>query len=312
MPPRLGAFVAIVLWGISFVATKAALRELTPLTLIFTRFALGTALLVAILAYRRRPLVPPRDSWGSLALMGFVGVFVHQILQAYGLTLTSAVQTGWLIGLIPIWSAVLSAIFLSERIGPTKMAGLALGFAGALVLLTKGKLSPDVLAMPSTRGDVLILASTLNWAVYTILGHGTIRRLGPTRATAGAMFLGWAMLLPFFVAARGWSELPDLSAGGALAVLFLGIGCSGLGYLFWYGALEKVEVSQVSAFLYLEPLVTLAAAALALGEPIHATGVAGGLLVLSGVALVQRASGRAASKRTEVRGGPRTRSTDPP
>jgi drug/metabolite transporter (DMT)-like permease len=75
-------------------------------------------------------------------------------------------------------------------------------------------------------------------------------------------------------------------------VLFLGIGCSGLGYLFWYAALEKLETSRVAAFLYLEPLVTLATAVALLGEPVQAPTIAGGLLVLGGVFLVQSAANR--------------------
>jgi drug/metabolite transporter (DMT)-like permease len=289
MPPRLGAFLAIVLWGLSFVATKAALRELSPVTLIFTRFALGTALLVATLAVRRLPLVPPRAAWGALALMGFVGVFFHQLLQSYGIQLTTAVHAGWIIGLIPIWSAVLAALFLGERFGFAKVAGLVLGFTGAVLVVTRGRTAPGLLALPGTRGDLLMLASTLNWAVYTALGHGTIRRLGSLRATAGAMFLGWLMLAPLFLRAGGWREYPALSGAGLAAVLFLGFGASGLGYLFWYGALEKVETSRVAAFLYLEPLVTLAAAVALLHEPVGLATLAGGLLVLAGVALVQRA-----------------------
>jgi drug/metabolite transporter (DMT)-like permease len=103
------------------------------------------------------------------------------------------------------------------------------------------------------------------------------------------MFLGWVMLAPLFVWGAGWREYGQLSAAGWAAVLFLGIACSGLGYLFWYGALEKVEASQVAALLYLEPLVTLGAAAALLGEPIRLVTVAGGALVLAGVLLVQRA-----------------------
>src|SRR3990172_1129953 len=138
MPPRLCALAAIVLWGISFVATKAALVEISPVTLIFTRFGLGAALLVLILMLRGEALAPPRGSLASLALLGFVGVFVHQMLQAYGLTMTSAMNTGWLIGLIPILSAVLSAIFLGERMGTGKLTGLGVGFAGAVLVVTKG------------------------------------------------------------------------------------------------------------------------------------------------------------------------------
>jgi drug/metabolite transporter (DMT)-like permease len=72
-------------------------------------------------------------------------------------------------------------------------------------------------------------------------------------------------------------------------VLFLGLACSGLGYLFWYGALEKVEASRVAALLYVEPLVTLAAAVALLGERIQLVTVAGGVLLLVGVILVERA-----------------------
>src|SRR6266516_6114424 len=81
LAPRLAAFCAVVLWGISFVATKTALREISPITLIFTRFALGTGVLFLILKLRRESPLPPRTPLPSLALMGFVGVFVHQMLQ---------------------------------------------------------------------------------------------------------------------------------------------------------------------------------------------------------------------------------------
>jgi drug/metabolite transporter (DMT)-like permease len=289
---RLAAFAAVVLWGVSFVATKAALREVSPVTLIFTRFALGTAVLFLMLALRRQPLVPPREAWPMLALIGFVGIFVHQMIQAHALTLTTAVRTGWLIGLTPIWSAVLAAVFLGEGFGPRKVLGLFLGAVGTLVLITRGELSPGVLALPATRGDLLILASTVNWAVYTILGRQTLKRLGSTRAIAGAMFAGWAMLIPFFVGTAGWQEYRHLSSTSVIAIVFLGVGCSGLGYWLWYAALERIDASQVAAFLYIEPLVTLMAAVALLGESVALSTIVGGVLVLIGVLAVQTDTSR--------------------
>jgi drug/metabolite transporter (DMT)-like permease len=289
MPPRLAALAAVTLWGISFVATRAALSEISPIPLVFTRFTLGTAFLLTLLAVRRRMEIPPRESWPALAAMGFLGIFLHQMLQAHGLTLTTAVHTGWLIGLIPIWTALLSAAILREKLGSAKVAGLLMGFAGAALVVTRGNLSSGLLALPTTRGDLLILASTVNWAVYSVVGRRTLVRLGSARATAFAMLAGWAMLAPLFVLRAGWTEYAHISAAAWAAIAFLGIGCSGLGYLFWYAALEKLETSRVAAFLYLEPLVTLAAAVVLLGEPVHATTVAGGLIVLAGVFLVSGA-----------------------
>jgi drug/metabolite transporter (DMT)-like permease len=284
MNPRLAAFIAVVFWGISFVATKAALRDVSPVTLIFTRFAIGTVVLLAIVRE-----LPPCDAWAPLALMGFVGIFIHQLIQSYALTMTTAMNTGWLIGLTPIWSAVLAAFVVRERFGFWKVVGLAGGFAGALLVVTRGDFSARVFGRPSTFGDLLILISTFNWAIYSVIGHPTIRRLGPRRATSGAMLFGTLMLAPVFAAQRGWREWPHLTSTGWGAILFLAVGCSAIGYLFWYGALEHIEVSRVAALLYAEPLVTFAAAALLLGERVSATIVVGGILVLVSVVITQYA-----------------------
>lgn len=309
VPPRLGVAAAVVMWGASFVATKSVLAELRPVEIVLGRAALGAATLASLLAIRRRSLTLPGSTWPVLALLGFVGVFFHQMIQAHGLILTSAMNTGWLVGLIPIWSALLAALFLRERFSPGKVAGLALGLAGALLVITRGEISARTLALPSARGDLLILASTLNWAIYTVLGHGTLRRLGPTRVAFGAMLMGALLAAPLFIAGSGWHGYAALSPGGRWFMLFLGVGCSGLGYFFWSAALERIEASRVAAFLYAEPLVTLTTAALLLGEPITATAVTGGLLVLAGVGLVQRAA--APSRAQQIRGGGSVKSTTP-
>lgn len=281
------------------------MRETSPVTLVFTRFLLGTVLLFALLAASRRLAPPPRDSWRALLSMGFLGVFVHQLLQAHGLEHTTAVHAGWLIGLIPIWSAILGALFLHERLSALRSTGLLLGLAGAALVVTRGHVTGASLAMPTTRGDFLILASTVNWAIYSVVGRRTLTRLGSARTIAFSMLAGWLMLAPIFLARGGWAEWPRISARGWAALLFLGIGCSGFGYLFWYAALERLETSRVAAFLYLEPLVTLAAAVALLGEPVHLTTVAGGLIVLAGVFLVQHGddSSTGASLKSNVASG---------
>jgi drug/metabolite transporter (DMT)-like permease len=289
LPPLLGALLAVVFWGVSFVATKAVVREVSPFALILLRAALGSALMLVVLAVRRVPLLPPRVFWPMLALMGFVGVAFHQLLQGFALTLTSAVNTGWLIGLTPIWSALLARVFLGERFSWPKVLGLAIGFVGAAVVVTGGRWDRELATLPSTRGDLLVLLSTLNWAVYSVLGRDVIRDLGATRATAGAMIAGLLLLVPTLFVPHVTAGLWSLGAAGWAAVLFLGVFCSGLGYLFWYRALERMEASRVGSLLYLEPLVTLAAGAMILGEKVHAATVVGGVLLLAGVGLVQRA-----------------------
>ena len=290
--PGLLAFAAVSFWGVSFVATKIALAEMSPVSLITSRFALGVATLHVILRLRREPVSVPRDQWAGLARLGFFAIFVHQMIQAHALTRTTAVRTGWLIGVTPLWSALLAVVMLRERLGPRRILGLAIGFAGALLVVSRGKLSTEALSLPSTTGDLLILASTVNWAVCTVLARGTIGRLGSARATAASTLLGWLMLLPFFLHEQGWHSWSHLSPRAIAAVAFLGVGCSGLAYLFWYAALARWEASRVAAFLYIEPLVTCAAAVPILGETMGAATVIGGIIVLIGVALVQTPAAR--------------------
>jgi drug/metabolite transporter (DMT)-like permease len=282
------ALAAITLWGLSFVATRVALAEIAPVPLIATRLVLGLALLVGLLAARGELGRVRTAPLGALALLGLFGIAAHLLVQAYALRLTSAVHTGWLIGLTPIWSAALAAIFLRERFTPLRVTGLVLGFAGALLVVTRGRIDATTLALPSAKGDLLILLTTVNWAVYTIAGRSVLRRVDPRVATTVLVGAGLAAVLPVAWATGGLAALAHLSARAWAAVLFLGIACSGLGYLFWSAALERLPASQVAAFLYVEPLVTLAAAALYLHEPVGATTVVGGLVVLLGVALVQR------------------------
>jgi drug/metabolite transporter (DMT)-like permease len=116
------------------------------------------------------------------------------------------------------------------------------------------------------------------------------------------MFAGWAMMIPFFVAGSGWQEYRDLSSTSITAILFLGIACSGLGYWFWYAALERIDASQVASFLYLEPLVTLLSAVALLGETVAVSTIVGGLLVLAGVLTVQAAPSRTAASEARLDG----------
>ena len=86
---------------------------------------------------------------------------------------------------------------------------------------------------------------------------------------------------------------------GWVAISFLSVGCSAIGYMFWYGALEHVEVSRVASLLYLEPFVTFAAAVVLLHEQVSGIAIAGGLLVIASVAVMQYA-GSSFSRREKV------------
>lgn len=285
---RLKAFLAAVIWGASFVATKTALREIHPVTIIVLRFGLGI-LVLAFAVWRLRVFrfVSARDFFW-LAILGAIAIAIHQGLQATGLQLTSAGNMAWLVATTPIFTAILAWLFIAESFGVARVIGLAIAFIGVLVVVTRGVFTSDTLRLPSTVGDLLGLASALNWAVFSVASKPMLRRLPPALMMAYLMFFGWVMTLPFFAASQAWSDLPNLSIAGWIAIVFLGVFCSGIAYIFWYDALAMLDASQVAAFIYLEPFVTIVVAALILGEAFAPMSWAGGLTILLGVYLVNR------------------------
>jgi drug/metabolite transporter (DMT)-like permease len=103
------------------------------------------------------------------------------------------------------------------------------------------------------------------------------------------MSFGWVFTTIPFISGSGFSEIGALTVSGWLSILFLGIACSGLAYVFWYDGLQAVSASQVGVMLYIEPIIAVAVAAIILGEPILFTSVLGGLGIIVGVYWVERA-----------------------
>jgi drug/metabolite transporter (DMT)-like permease len=297
---RAKALTAAIFWGASFVATKAALREIHPVTLIVLRFAMGVVVLgVAVWYLGIFKRVSARD-FMLLAVLGAISITIHQGLQATGLVLTTASSMAWLVALSPVFTAILAWFFLSESFGLVKIIGLAIAFAGAVLVVTKGVFSPEVMHLPSTLGDLLALASALNWAIFSVASKPMLKRLPPTLMMGYVMFIGWCLTLPFFVVGSGWSEIGQLSLGGWLAVGFLGVFCSGIAYIFWYDALAKIDASQVAAFIYIEPLITVVVAAVVLAEAFTAVAFLGGIVILLGVYFVNRPVAKPAVREVPV------------
>jgi drug/metabolite transporter (DMT)-like permease len=286
------AFLAITFWGASFVATKIALRDVSPLTVILLRFGLGVIVLACVVAARRQFALPRKSDLGWLILLGLNGITVHQLLQANGLVTTSATNSGCMVALIPVFSALLAWLIIHEPFGPLKVLGLAFATCGAFLVISRGQLSRGLLNIPAAPGDFLMLLSAPNWALFTVLSKRIVSRtqrvLSPALMLTYVMAFGWLAILPLFLGARGWLDFPRLTVAGWGGILFLGVLCSGAAYTFWYDALEAAGASQVAAFLYLEPIVTVIVAATFIGEKATWATLVGGTIILFGVWLVNR------------------------
>lgn len=280
--------LAVIFWGGSFVATKIVLESIPPMALIWLRFGMGVVLLGAAVLIRKQMAWP---GWGQMAVfagLGFLGITFHQWLQATGLVTAQATTTAWIVATTPIFMALLGWLFLKERLSPLAVLGIALAAVGVGVVASRGNPAALLSGKAFGMGDFLILLSAPNWAVFSALSRRSLQKYPAALTIFYVMTFGWLFTTPAFLLDGGLPVLAQLTVEGWWAAAFLGIACSGLGYIFWYDALQALPVSQAGAFVYLEPFVTVVLAAALLAEEINIATFAGGAAIILGVWMVSR------------------------
>lgn len=278
------ALMSISFWGVSFVSTKAVLGKLDPYSLLVIRFGIGALFLLLLLLIQRRSLQISIKFVPHLMILGILGVFVHQVLQATALLTINASAAGWLISFSPVFTVILSILFLHEKISISKAVGMVLAIIGVLIISSTRSGQSFQFAM--NIGFLLMILSTLNWAVYSVLLKSLRIPYPPLVVTFYMCLLGLILTTPFIIRNKGWENLSLLNHSEWAHLLFLGVFVSGIAYWYWGKALEVLEASKVSMFLYLEPIATLIAAVLLLKEKVLLISVAGGIIIIIGVIIV--------------------------
>ena len=286
--PYSEALFAVIVWGASFIATKVALKDISPITVVWLRFSMGVLILGATVAARGQFSLPNKNEWAYFALLGFLGITFHQWLQSNGLQTSQAGTTAWIVATTPVFMALLGWIVLKEGLNWLKITGIFLAFAGVLLVVSKGDLASVSVGKFGAPGDKLILVSAVNWAVFSVLSRRGLKSYPAGLMMFYVMTLGWLFTSILFFAGTNISEISSLTFDGWLGVTFLGVFCSGLAYIAWYDALQILPAAQTGAFLYIEPLVAVVVAFFVLGESVTLVSLIGGGVILFGVWLVNR------------------------
>lgn len=268
------------IWGSTFIVTKSAVEQVPPVLLAWLRFALAAAVLVPLACLRgARSLLPRPLPLGALLAMSVTGWLLYYLAFNYALVFASAAQGAIVQALIPAAVAAAAALALRERITPRRAAGIALSVAGVMLVVATG--AQDGGARP-WLGALLMAATVLSWAVYTVLAK-RLAQADPIAVTAGASSLAALLAAPLVPLELAQHEVPVLTAGGWLAVVYLGVIASGVAFFLYGRALRDLDASLVAVYMNLVPIVGFASAVLVLGEPLGALQALGVALALTGV-----------------------------
>jgi drug/metabolite transporter (DMT)-like permease len=280
----LALITAMVFWGMSAVFMRTLALSLSPENSLAVRYVLLSIVSVAGLAWLGTWRIPRAD-WLRFLLAGIIGMAVYNWFVNAGFELVPA-GVGTLVTMVePLMIAILAALLLGEKLTLYVLAGVVMAIAGSLVLFWPD-LTQSTPQSVSLRGIGYLLMCCAGWAIYTIVTKPLLARHDSFTVTAITMLIA----APIMIGAAS-EPLPVLAARldlrQWLEVLYLVFAAGLGGTMLWNYGIKHLSSSAAGTFLYLIPVVAVAAGALVLDEVVTVHIVAGGLLMLGGVAAAQ-------------------------
>ncbi len=287
--PYLLLSVTSLFWSLNWVIGKAVVGTISPLALTFIRWVVAvTVMMPFALPHIRRhwPLI--RRHWKTIAWIGFWGTGLHNAFAYVGLHYTTATNGVILNSSIPVMIILTGWLLYRDTITGVQSLGVAVSMAGVLAVLTGG--DAMVLAtLTLNRGDLIVLAGMVFWAVYTVLLREKPAELPGLALLACCGVVGLVLLAPLAAAEfLFWGGSVEFTPASVAAMLYVGTFPSFIGYVFWNRAVAEVGSNVAGIFIHLMPAFGSLLAWTFLGERIHAFHIAGIALILAGVWLTAR------------------------
>jgi drug/metabolite transporter (DMT)-like permease len=282
--PELAQLVVVMLWASTFVATKAAFAEVSPLAFLFSRFAIMVALAFAVLLLRQRGpgRRVDRSDWRLFALAGLTGYTLYQLGFMLGLSRTSPFSSSLLIAMVPLFTVLILAV-MGEPTPVQGWVGLAVALIGvAIFLLDKRGASAGTLV-----GDLLSIGAAIAFACYGIISRPLVKKYPAETVSAWSVLAG---AIPLFVIALPGALQQDwlaLSGAAWLTIVYLAIFPVYIAYILWNFAIARRGVANATTFSLLVPIVAGLLSAIFLGEPFGPMKLMGAGLVLTGLVIVR-------------------------
>jgi drug/metabolite transporter (DMT)-like permease len=293
------AWIAVCLiWGTTYLGIRIALETIPPALVGAIRYTIAGVILTAVL-HRRGERMPPRSSWGGLALVGGLLIAIGNGGVIWAEQFVPSGFAALLVAAAPFWMASIEALLPGgERITIRVVTGLLIGFSGILLLVWPDLTVGGAVGRQFALGVVALQIACLGWA----LGSSYSKRHGEENALSAAalqMVFGGLIMAAMATALGEWRSLTftPRSLAAELYLLFVG---SLLGYPAYVFALKHLPVSTVSLYAYINPVIAVVLGTLLLDEPFGPRVILAGALVFLGSAVV-RWSGMRARKKLELR-----------
>ena len=274
--------IVVVAWGLTWPVNKVILESLSPLWMMALRSAIATVALFAISIALGRLTIPPRADVPVLLSITLLHMVGFAVLAAWGLRLVPTGRSVVLAYTTPLWVIPGAVLFLRERLTARRMAGVAIGLLGLLVLFNP--LAFDWANRHAILGNGAIILAAILWAASILHIRGHRWHATPFDLVPWEMLLATAILTPLAIVASG---VPATEWNGRLGALLLYAGVPGTAVAYWATAVASRNLPAVTTALGLltTPVVSVAVATVWLGEPLTVPLLAAIVLILGGIAI---------------------------
>ncbi len=293
-PADLLLLLVVLVWGTDFSVLKWALAAMHPHVANALRFAVSAGVLGAMYGLRcwwngTSFFGPIRNNWQAVVPLGLLGFGAHQSAFVVGLNHTTAGSAALIMATNPLWTAVLGWMLGTERLGRGGWGGLLVALAGAGGVITAGT-TGRAAGAGTLFGNGMMLVAAIMWGSYTALA----KRLVDRTSILATTFFGVLAALPALLIVGSlyeptvvWEAVDGWVVG---SLLFSGGLTVGLMFVLWNQGVRRVGSSNTAVYYYLVPVVALGAGVVLLGESITVLQIAGGGLIIGGLALVRRSA----------------------
>jgi drug/metabolite transporter (DMT)-like permease len=284
-PTQFAVLLALgITWGASFLFIKVLVDEIDPVLIVAGRILFGVAVMAAIVALRQLPLPSTRTAYAWILFLAAFGSTLPFLLITWGETEIDSGSAAVLNASVPLFTAVISIWFLSdEYLSPSKVMGLTSGFFGVAILSGADLFN---LGRDALLGDLSVIAASLSYAFAAVVARRHLR--GENPISLGACQLAFALLLiaPLTLALEPPSAAAQLEVGEWLAWLALGFAGTGLAYWAYYWLIAEVGAVKATMVTYILPAVGVFLGWAVLDESLGWNTLAGLVLIVAGIALV--------------------------
>jgi drug/metabolite transporter (DMT)-like permease len=268
---------------------KLSVEEISPISLGFFRFSLAALLFFVTLKYRKQNLKFDKSDYPKLVILGVLSIPFNQFFFLNGVNLSYASHSGIIYSLNPVFAYLISVGRKSEKFYPWKMFAIVLTVTGIFFVFYES-LRQNTTGESVLLGDFLLVGAVFTFSVYLAFGKEFIAKYGALKSATGVFISGCIAYIPLFIYDVHNVTFVNLTYKGIIGFIFLAIVVAYFAYFAWYYALKTLQVSRITTFSNLSPLITVFFSVIFLSETISLYLLIGGIITVAGVFLMHRVS----------------------